>query len=149
MALIRHRPESRFPEFEWSPPFFSTFSHVEDMLRDVEGRGLIKLEEFTEGDNVVVRAELPGIDPDKDIEITVEGGRLQITAERREEEQKEGRRFHRRELRYGSFSRTVLLPEGTDEEAITATYQHGVLEVHIPTPQAAAKEARRIPIVRT
>lgn len=152
MALIRHRAESRFPDL-WSegpPGWMPSFLHPEELFRDLEGRGLIKVEEFTEGDSLLVRAEIPGIDPEKDVEITVEGGQLHITAERREEEEKkEGRRFHRRELRYGSFSRTIPLPEGTDEQAITASYQNGVLEVRMPSPKAAAApEARRIPISR-
>lgn len=149
MTLIRHRPESRLPDLwsDWPPAWLASFLHPEELLRDTEGRGLIKVEEFTEADHLVVRAELPGIDPEKDVEITVEDGRLQITAERREEEEKEGRHFRRRELRYGSFSRTLPLPEGTDEQAITASYHNGVLEVRVPTPKAAApSQARRIPI---
>lgn len=149
MALIRHRSESRLPDLwaEWPPTWFPSILHPEELFRDPEGRGLIKVEEFTEAGNLVVRAELPGIDPEKDVQITVEGGQLQITAERREEEEREDRRFHRRELRYGSFSRTVPLPEGTDEQAISASYRNGVLEVRVPTPQSPpASEARRIPI---
>jgi HSP20 family protein len=151
MALIRHRFESRLPDLwpDWPPAWFPSFLHPEELFRDAEGRGLIKVEEFTEEGNLVVRAELPGIDPEQDVQITVDGGQLQIMAERREEEEKEGRRFHRRELRYGSFSRTVPLPEGTDEQAISASYRNGVLEVRVPTPQAPSPgEARRIPITR-
>ncbi len=96
---------------------------------------------------LVVRAEMPGIDPDKDVDITVSDGMLHISAERTEEEEKKGRHFHRRELRYGSFARSLPVPEGVDEQQISATYKDGMLEVRVPLPAAeAAKTARRVPV---
>lgn len=75
--------------------------------------------------------------------MTVDDGALHIRAERREQEEKSERNFRRRELRYGSFARTVPLPDGVDEDAITATYKDGILEVRAPLPPEAPKETAR------
>ena len=84
---------------------------------------------------MVIRADLPGIDPDKDVELTVSDGILHIEAERREEERREEKGYVRQELRYGSLSRTLPLPEGVTGADITATYKAGVLEIRIPEPK--------------
>jgi HSP20 family protein len=105
--------------------------------------GMFRVEDYVKANNYVVRAELPGMDPDKDIEITVEGGTLMIRAERREEQQ-EG---HRSEFRYGSFTRSVALPDRADTGHVTATYDKGILEISIPVPEAEA-EGRRIAITK-
>ena len=95
----------------------------------------------------MVRAELPGIDPDKDVELTVSDGMLRIDAERREEEKTEEKGYVRQELRYGSFARTLPLPMGVTESDITASYKDGILEVRIPAP--APEPTKRISISKT
>jgi HSP20 family protein len=95
---------------------------------------MIHVEEYREDGMLVVRADLPGIDPDKDVELTISHGMLHIEAERREEEKREGMGFLRREVRYGSFSRSLPLPAGVTEADIAATYKDGVLEIRIPEP---------------
>ena len=70
-----------------------------------EAEELIRVEEFREDGALVIRADLPGIDPDKDVELTVSDGMLHIEAERREEEKREEKGYVRQELRYGSLSR--------------------------------------------
>ena len=100
-----------------------------------EAEELIRVEELREDGTLVIRADLPGIDPDKDVELTVSDGMLHIEAERREEEKREEKGYLRHELRYGSLSRSLPLPEGVTEADITATYKAGVLETHIPEPK--------------
>ena len=100
-----------------------------------EAEELIRVEEFREDGALVIRADLPGIDPDKDVELTVSDGMLHIEAERREEEKREEKGYLRHELRYGSLSRSLPLPEGVTEADITATYKAGVLEIRIPEPK--------------
>jgi HSP20 family protein len=97
--------------------------------------GLIRVDEHRDGDTAVIRAELPGIDPDKDVELTVGDGMLQIKAERRVEEKTQEKGFTRREMRYGTFSRLLPLPDGVTESDITATYKDGILEVRVPLPK--------------
>ncbi len=100
-----------------------------------EAEELIRVEEFREDGTLVIRADLPGIDPGKDVELTVADGILHIEAERREEEKHEEKGYVRQELRYGSLSRSLPLPEGVTEADITATYTAGVLEIRIPEPK--------------
>lgn len=103
----------------------------------------IRVDEMIAGDELVVRAELPGIDPDKDVELTVHDGVLDIRAERREEEETREKGYLRRELRVGTFSRAVPLPQGVAEDEVRATYKDGILEVRIPQgePKASKKIA--------
>lgn len=112
-----------------------------------DGEEVLRVDEVQEGDTLVVRAELGGIDPEKDVEVTVEDGVLHIRAERRQEEETEGKSWRRRELRYGSFVRDVALPEGASEKDVKATYKDGILEVRVPMPTATAKkEAHKVPV---
>ncbi len=102
--------------------------------RDVED--LIRVEEYREGGTLVIRADLPGIDPDSDVEVTVLNGMLRIEAERHEDDRGEEQGYVRQELRYGALSRSLPLPEGvTVDDDITATYKNGVLEIRVPEPQ--------------
>jgi len=100
-----------------------------------------RVEDYVRDGTYVLHAELPGVDPDKDVEITVEGTMLTIRAERREEYTEP----HRCEFRYGSLVRSVTLPEGADTGHITASYDKGVLEITVPVPEARA-QSRRIEI---
>lgn len=104
----------------------------------------IPLESFADEGSYVVRADLPGVDPEKDIEVKVDGDVLTIHAERREEEHDRGRS----EVRYGAFTRTVRLPKGAVADDVSARYDAGVLEVRMPLKEAPA-ESIKIPVQRT
>lgn len=97
-----------------------------------EAEDLIRVEEFRDDGTLVIRADLPGVDPDKDIELTVENGALCLEAERHTEADREEKGYVRQELRYGSLSRTLPLPGDVTEADITASYRDGVLEVRVP-----------------
>ena len=100
---------------------------------------------FDRDDDLVVRAELPGIDPDRDVEISVQDNVLTIRGERRMEERTEEDGAYRLESRYGSFERSVLLPRGVKEGDISATYENGILEVVVPRA-AQLDGAKKIPV---
>jgi HSP20 family protein len=100
---------------------------------------------FSRDGNLVVRAELPGIDPDKDVDITMQDGVLYIRGERRHEERTERDNYYRFESSYGSFQRAVPLPEGVKEDEIQASYQDGILEVVVPKA-GELTSAKKIPI---
>ena len=91
-----------------------------------------RIDVFAKENTLVVRAEIAGVDPDA-IDVTVEGDTLTISGTRRFEssEELEGG-YHRRELVEGEFKRTVILPDGVDPEAITATTRDGILEISVP-----------------
>ncbi|WP_113699249.1 Hsp20/alpha crystallin family protein [Nonomuraea lactucae] len=101
----------------------------------------IRFEDYIKDGRYVVRAELPGIDPEKDLEITVRNGVLTIHGERREELKEQ----HRTEFRYGSFSRSITLPPGVDEQDIHAVYDKGILEISVKLAEEK-QEGRRIQI---
>ena len=102
------------------------------------------LDVLHEDGDVVVRAELPGV-KQEDVDITLHRGVLTISGQRKAEESREGSGFYVRERRYGSFRRSMTLPESVDEDAINARFQEGVLEVRI-TGAAAVQEPKRIQI---
>lgn len=108
----------------------------------------VRVEEFRDGPTVVVRADLPGVDPDNDVEITVSEGMLHLRAERREQTEEKAKDGYRSEFRYGSFSRDVTLPPGCRQENVTASYRDGVLEVRIPVPEEPPAGTSKVNISR-
>jgi HSP20 family protein len=107
----------------------------------------MKVEERMDGDALVVRAEMPGIDPDKDVTISVTGNMLHLQAERRREEKHEEGGHVRSEFSYGSFRRILPLPVGATEDDVKATYKDGILEVRVPIDGKAAA-ARKVAVQR-
>ena len=101
------------------------------------------VESFIEGENLVVRADLPGIDP-KNVEVTVTGNILTLKGSREQKREEKGRHFIHQELSYGSFERSLTLPEGVKADAIKAAYKDGVLELTMPAPKGLS--ARKVPI---
>ena len=87
----------------------------------------IRIEDKLEGDTYIIRAELPGINVDEDLDISVQNNLLTIEAQRSEEQTETGRS----EFRYGSFVRTGALPEGAQEDSIDASYEDGILTIRV------------------
>lgn len=85
---------------------------------------------FTDGDHLVVRAEVPGVDPES-LEVTVEGGVLSIDGERSFSTETNEGGYHRKEIFEGKFHRSVTLPEAYDPNEINATSKGGILEVRV------------------
>jgi HSP20 family protein len=103
----------------------------------------IRIEQFIEGGSYVLRAELPGIDPERDLSVTVARDVLTVKAERHEDSASK----HHSEFRYGTFSRSVPLPAGADVEHIEASYGHGIVDIRMPfEPESAATAVRTIPV---
>jgi len=138
--VARGRWFDRF--FDWPewPEFFrgSPWPGTEHQFR---------VEEEVTDTEMVVKAEVPGIDPDRDAEISVSDGVLRIHVERRQEEKTEEKGRSRSEFRYGSYTRSILLPPGADQLDVKATYRDGILEVHVPIAKEKATAAK-IPISR-
>ena len=122
------RPMARL--FDWFEP--AEFSKIFEGLRPFEDR--IRVEQEMVGDDLVIRAELPGVDPDKDVDVMVDGDVLTVSAERRKEEKSEKDGTFRSEFRYGSFRRSLRMPRGVAAKDVKATYRDGILEVKMPVP---------------
>ena len=95
------------------------------------------------GDHFVLRADLPGMGED-DVNIELEDGVLTVSGERKAEHEETKEGFHRVERSFGRFSRSLTLPQGVDPEAVTASFDRGVLEIRIPKPEQ--RKPRKIAI---
>ena len=136
MSTLLHRdPKTIVPDLvDWfEEPFVTLRPYLAQPIR---------VEEYVEGDHYTVRAELAGIDPEKDVEVTVGSGFLTIRAQR--SDKTEGK--HRSEFRYGSFSRTIGLPANADEDAVTATYRDGILTVSVGLKTEQKTSAKKIEV---
>lgn len=137
----RRQPWSFLPElselFSGFPSWAGGWPHLASHL--------IRLEDQMEDGRYVVRAELPGLDPAKDVDITVRNGQLTIKAERSERKEAKGRS----EFAYGSFVRSVTLPAGANEDDITASYDQGILTVSVPVATPAEPAEKRITVKPT
>lgn len=129
---VQHRPRSFFPELSEIFEGFPSWASV----RPAFGNRVIRVEDEMKDGNYEVRAEIPGVDPVKDVDITVRDGVLTVKAERTEKKESSGRS----EFSYGSFMRSVTLPAGADQDAIKASYDKGILTVSVPVTEAPTAE---------
>lgn len=134
----RRQPWSLLPEMS---ELFTGFPSWAGRWPLREGH-LIRLEDRMEDGHYVVRAELPGVDPAKDVDITVSNGQLTIKAERSETKETNGRS----EFSYGSFVRSITLPAGANEEDIRATYDKGILSVSVAVSEPATPAEKHITV---
>lgn len=129
---VTRQPRSLFPEFSEFFTAFPSFTGIRPMF----DTRLMRLEDEMKDGRYEVRAEIPGLDPAKDIDITVCDGQLTIKAERSEKKDFDGRS----EFSYGSFVRTVSLPAGANEDDIKASYDKGILTVSVAVSEPAHAE---------
>ncbi|MBE1549147.1 HSP20 family molecular chaperone IbpA [Mycobacterium sp. OAS707] len=122
---------------------FPAFAGLASLRSFFDGKPM-RLEDETKDGSYEVRAELPGVDPTDDIEVTVHDGRLTIRAERTQASESNGRS----EFSYGTFARTVALPVGADEDDINATYDRGILTVTVPLSEDHPAE-KRVEVIET
>lgn len=138
----------------WQP-----FSEIETLRRQMDrlfdgmttwegtGAGLTApaVELADEGDHLVLKAEIPGIDA-KDLDISVMRQAVILKGERRVEEKKEEKGFFRSEFHYGSFARTIPLPTDVQNDKVTAEYKDGVLTLTLPKAEDARDRAIKISV---
>lgn len=118
--------------------------NVLDDIDDVEG---MRIEEYRDDNFLVIKAEVPGVDPDNDIEIMLLNGNLDIHVERREEhETTDENGYYRSEFSYGEFGRRVAVPVGTTSQDVQASYRDGILEIRVPVQ--GEKVSERVPVAR-
>jgi len=103
------------------------------------------VEVYQQNNDLVVRADLPGLKKD-DVNIDVRDNDITISGERRQEQETEREGIYRSERSYGSFCRTIPLPEGTITDQAKATFKDGVLEVRMPAPPEQVTRGRRLEI---
>ena len=108
-----------------------------------EGGTSLPLDISTTTDELVVEASLPGLRPE-DVDITVEGGTLTISGQTRDERKEQDGGYLLQEIRRGSFSRSVTLPEGLQPDKASATFENGVLILRIPKAEEVKPRQIRI-----
>jgi HSP20 family protein len=132
--LVKPEPFTR----EIDRVFDAFFGQSDQGRRWVPPMDLVEAE-----DHFVLKADLPGL-TEGDVSIEVQDGALTISGERKAEHEQREKGWYRIERSFGSFSRSMTLPDGVDPDRIEASFSHGVLEVRIPKPEA--RQPRRISI---
>lgn len=137
MALIRWEPAAELNTIqnEMNRLFNSLFdTPVRAQAGDTPRRWIPAMDLVETGEHYVLRADLPGV-AEQDVNIELEANVLTVSGERRAEHAQEKGGYRRIERAYGSFSRSLTLPEGVNPEAVQAHFDRGVLEVRIPKPE--------------
>jgi HSP20 family protein len=114
---------------------FNKFFGVQREFRG-EGAGIWipTVESYTREGNLVIKAELPGIDA-KDVDVSVTEHELVIKGERKTEKEEKERDYAYHEIAYGSFERRFPLPEGVKTDELKAKFENGILEITVPVPE--------------
>jgi len=143
MALIRWRPRESFNPFA---ELQEEVNRLFDVSSSRSGGELVwapSLDVYEEKDNLVVKADLPGLKEDE-VDISIQGDTLVLRGERKQESEAKERGFYRCERVYGSFQRAVTIPYPVDSGKAKATFKNGVLEVRLPKAEEAKQRKIRI-----
>lgn len=132
-----------FDEFMKRP--FSLFRSIVPRLREETGIISPAVDIYEEGDELVVKAELPGLKKE-DIEVKLTDDYITISGEKKKEEKVEEKNYFRYERSYGSFSRTFRLPVEVQTDKAKAKFENGVLEIRIPKTEEAKTKERKLQI---
>jgi HSP20 family protein len=139
MALIRWEPAAELNSLqtEMNRLFTSLFdSPTRPAAGETPRRWVPAMDLVESGDHYVLHADLPGV-AEQDINIELEAGVLRISGERRSARDEQQSGYRRIERSYGSFARSLTLPDGVNADAVEASFERGVLEVRIPKPEQA------------
>lgn len=148
MTLMKRTQHERDWAMDWPTWMSRRLWDVPDVFGDLFERAPMRVEEFETDGRVVIRAELPGIDPDKDVEITLTDHQLHVRAERTSRTKEEDVKGWRSEFRYGSFERTLPLPPTATDKDVQASYADGILEITVPIG-GADEAVKRITVSRS
>lgn len=149
MAIVRWEPfrDLLTTQDRFNRLFNDTFANVfgGDQLNTKGWTPAVDIYETDQ--NLVMKAELPGIDP-KDLEVRVEDGTLYLKGERKYEHEVKEENYHRVERSYGSFARTFSLPHTIDTEGIKADYKDGILTLTMPKREEAKPKTVKINVAQ-
>jgi HSP20 family protein len=145
MTIVRWEPlrELNSLQSEMNRLFNTVFEPPSGASGNVLRRWMPAMDLVESGDQFVLRADLPGMS-EEDVNIEFEDGTLTVSGERKAEHEERDEGFHRVERSFGAFSRSLTLPQGIDADAVTASFDRGVLEIRVPKPEQ--RKPRRIAI---
>jgi HSP20 family protein len=144
MSLVRCNPQGLTPWFDFDIDRF----FAEWPLRPTRRESRLwspAVDVYEDEKSIVLKADLPDMD-EQALDIHVEDGMLTIKGEREFEKETKEKSFHCAERSYGSFARSFALPDGVDQDKISATYNRGVLEVTVPKTAEKPKNSRTIKV---
>jgi len=141
-ALTRWNPFRELEEMQrrmaalldWSPFRRSALTTDEETITVPEWSPLVDISEYDK--EYLLKVELPEVSKD-DVKVTVEGGTLTISGERKAEKEEKNRKYHRIERYYGRFERSFTIPDDAEPENVRAEFKDGVLRVHLPKSEKA------------
>ncbi len=143
---LRKQVDDLFTNFTVSWPHFEIPKIEWPTLAEAGTESAIAKFDLSEnGEAVKVVADVPGVD-EKDVEVLVRNGVLTIKGNKKSESEEEGEDFYVSERSFGSFSRAFRLPDGVDEQAVSADFDKGVLTVTLPKTPKSKSQGRRIPV---
>ena len=136
MTIVRWEPLREFSTLqnEMNRLFGTVFDNPTPGNGQTLRRWMPAMDLVETGDHFVLRADLPGLSED-DVKIELEDSTLTISGERKAEHEDRSEGFYRVERAFGAFSRSLTLPKGVNADAVTASFNNGVLEVRIPKPE--------------
>jgi HSP20 family protein len=135
MALVRFDPTREVDSLQSEMNrVFDAFFGAGNGTATRARRWVPAMDLLEEGENLVLRADLPGLTHD-DVSIEIKDGVLTVSGERKAEHEEKVDGFYRVERAYGGFSRSLTLPDGIDTEKVSAEFENGVLEVTVPKPE--------------
>jgi len=152
-AVVKREPGRVVEPFEETERWFEDFFRRPFPLMGPRWWPSLRMPEFEaltpsvdiyeEGDDVIVKAELPGLKKE-DIEVTLTEDTLTLSGEKKKEEKVEKKDYHRFERSYGSFTRSFHLPKEVQTEKVAAKFKDGVLEIKIPKTEEAKKKEKKV-----
>ena len=145
MALVRWEPVRELSSLQNDMNrLFNTFFDTTTRAKGASPRRWVPAMDVVETDeHFVLKADLPGLSED-DVRIDVDGDVLTVSGERKSEHEDKREGYVRVERSYGTFRRSLTLPEGVEADAVSATFENGVLEIRIPKPEQ--RKPRRVAI---
>ena len=147
-SLAQWNPRKEFQELERR---ISSLFHKEPLSRREDQENMKVVEwapsvDVTEDDQgYLIKADAPGVKRE-DLKVVVQNGVLTVSGERQSEKEEKGKKFHKVERSYGSFSRSFSLPEEVEEDKLSAQFKDGVLSVHLPKTAKAKAKTREIKV---
>ena len=138
-----------FRDFEWMrrdmDRFWNSFFERGTLRSEEGGEWLPSLDVAETKNEIVVKAEVPGLEP-KDIDISLSDGLLTIKGEKKQEREEKEENYHLVERSYGSFARSIRLPNEVQSDKINASYKNGVLKIVLPKSEEAKKKEIKIKV---
>lgn len=144
MSRLEQDMERMFHEF-WRRPFVSLWDHERSWPGRMVSLQVPVVDVYEEGDEVVVKAELPGLSK-QDIDVTLTESTLTLKGEKKKEEEIKEKNYYRSERSSGSFVRCIELPSEVKTDQTKASFNNGILEIRLPKTEEAKKKVTKVKI---